>query len=642
MTLQKNCSYVLTTIVLVFLCACSTSTTVNNPYSNHNVADKQHGKIALNVIPPLAQPSLAELYPKAAATLFSKRQLWATSMGVPESIVGLEISRQMEDYSPSTEATLRRDLVNIRKQIENFPSQGLSISDAENKQVMADILRYFEGHPNFDIGYINTWMGQSPFIINQIDGPIIDGLSNMQSGHQINNIQDAKHYLIRLKHFPELLKSVQKKYLADVAKAWIPPKDIQKALLANLTSTIQVAPNAHPLVTTFAEKLRLLENVDTESRLKLQKAAVEIVKNSIYPAYENLVFTVNSNMHLARDSAGIWAQPNGAAYYQYTISQLGDSALSAEQIHQIGLDEVSRISAQMDNILIAQSYTKGTVGERMVALSKDPQFLYDDSDEGRAKLLQDLNGLIQEATKKMATLFKTKPKYEVEVRAFPVDTQDSMPGGQYSQPPLDGSRPGIYWINLRDMQAVASFTLKTLTYHEANPGHHWQISLALGQESLPFMQRIAPYNSFIEGWALYSEQVAYEMGLYEHDPFGNLGRLQDEMFRAVRLVVDTGLHHKKWTRQQAIAYMMDKTGTPYSSSKAEIERYMVWPGQALGYKLGMLKILELREKAKDELGSQFDLAAFHDKILTGGAVPMKILEARIARWIHALKSQQVD
>jgi uncharacterized protein (DUF885 family) len=233
----------------------------------------------------------------------------------------------------------------------------------------------------------------------------------------------------------------------------------------------------------------------------------------------------------------------------------------------------------------------------------------------------------------MTELFKTKPPYNVEVRAFPVEIQDSAPGGQYTPPSVDGSKPGVYWINLRDMKANPKFSLKTLTYHEAKPGHHWQMALNMAQEDLPFLRRIAPYNAYVEGWGLYSEKVAEEMGLYENDPFGNLGRLQAELFRAVRLVVDTGLHHKRWTREQSIRYMIEITGTAESEVVAEIERYMAWPGQALGYKLGMLKILELREKAKAQLGKHFELAEFHDLVLLGGAVPMKVLESRVNNWI---------
>ncbi len=234
--------------------------------------------------------------------------------------------------------------------------------------------------------------------------------------------------------------------------------------------------------------------------------------------------------------------------------------------------------------------------------------------------------------------FATRPPYPVEVRRIPVEVQDSAAGGQYTSPAIDGSKPGIYWINLADMKANPKFDLKTLTYHEANPGHHWQIALNLAQEQLPLLRRIAPYNAYAEGWALYSEQVAYEMGMYKNDPFGDLGRLKAELFRSVRLVVDTGLHAKRWSREQAIQYMASNTGSASSDVISEIERYMAWPGQALGYKLGMLKILELREYARKELGQQFDIKAFHDLVLLGGAVPMSVLDQRVKQWVASQKN----
>ncbi|MFB1015097.1 MAG: DUF885 domain-containing protein, partial [Alteromonadaceae bacterium] len=248
-------------------------------------------------------------------------------------------------------------------------------------------------------------------------------------------------------------------------------------------------------------------------------------------------------------------------------------------------------------------------------------------------------GYINEITEKMTPVFKTTPSYQVEVRAYPVEIQEGSPGGEYTSPSVDGSKPGVYWINLRDMKANPKFGLKTLTYHEANPGHHWQIALNMEQAELPFLRRIAPYNAYAEGWALYSEQVAEELGMYENDPFGNLGRLQAEMFIAVRLVVDTGLHHKRWSRAQAISYMAEKTGSAQSDVIAEIERYMAWPGQALGYKLGMLKILSLRESAQKALLEKFDLSAFHDVVLLGGAVPMSVLEHKVNQWITQQKQQ---
>jgi len=296
----------------------------------------------------------------------------------------------------------------------------------------------------------------------------------------------------------------------------------------------------------------------------------------------------------------------------------------------------------MDAIFVEQGYSEGTVGERMVVINQQPKFLYEDSDNGRAELLADLNTMIDEISAKMPNHFESIPPYKVEVKRIPIATQDSSAGGYYTPPTMDGSVPGIYWINLKSVEANPKFGLKTLTYHEAVPGHHWQIALNLAQEELPLLRRIAPYNAYVEGWALYSEQVAAEMGLYENDPFSNLGRLQAELYRAVRLVVDTGLHHKKWSREKAIDYFASTTGTEMGDVVSEIERYMVMPGQALGYKLGMLKILELRSLAQEKLGEKFDLKQFHDLILLGGAVPMKILDGKVKAWIEQQLSQSTQ
>ncbi len=238
---------------------------------------------------------------------------------------------------------------------------------------------------------------------------------------------------------------------------------------------------------------------------------------------------------------------------------------------------------------------------------------------------------------KAPQLFATMPKYNVSVKRIPVVAQDGAAGGFYNAPALDGSRDGVFSINLKDMKAQPKFSLKTLTYHEAVPGHHFQISLNMAQTDIGLMRQNAPFNAYVEGWALYAEQVAYEMGMYENDPWGNLGRLQAEIYRAARLVVDTGLHFKHWTRQQAIEYFAQATGTAMSDVESAINRYMAWPGQALGYKMGMLKIIELREWAKQQLGDKFDIKAFHDVVLLPGARPLTILEEDVKRWV---KTQQ--
>ncbi|TQV84965.1 DUF885 domain-containing protein [Aliikangiella coralliicola] len=580
---------------------------------------------------------LTKIYQKATQALFKKRALSATLYGLSEDEVGQYYADQMEDYSPENEAALRTELLALTEKIAGFANQSKSSSAIENQLVMASLTRYFGGHPDFSIGYIDVWMGLSPFIVNQINGPLIDIPRYMQSDQKISNEKDAMDYIERLGKFDSLIGSIQNKLSADVKKNWIAPKVNLQGAVRYFDSFLQPKPEEHPLVNAFVEKLALLDGVPEEKKQKLIQLAKQKVADVVYPAYQKISEQTKSLMDKARDESGIWAQPNGDKYYQDAIRQLGDSDRSAEEIHQIGLDEVARVTKEMDAILKSQGYDKGSVGERVIAVTEEPRFLYADSDEGRKELLNDLNGYIAEITEKMADLFKTKPPYQVEVRAFPVEIQDGAPGGQYTPPSVDGSKPGIYWINLRDMKAVPKFSLKSLTYHEANPGHHWQVALNMAQTELPFLRRIAPYNAYVEGWALYSEQVAAEMGLYENDPFGDLGRLQAELFRAVRLVVDTGLHHKRWTREQAIAYMAEQTGSAESDVVAEIERYMAWPGQALGYKLGMLKILELRAHAKKALGEKFDLAEFHDLVLLGGAVPMVVLERKVKDWIAGKK-----
>ena len=575
-------------------------------------------------------------FDQSAITLFQARPHYATVLGVEERLAGGAYQNRLDDYSPAAEAKLRSQLRKINQQLANI--EVTDATDLDNQKVMMNLNSYYAGNDAFDIGYIDLWMGLTPFVVNQINGPLIDVPNYMVNNHKINSLQDAEDYLQRLDGFNAFLQNVMAKLSADVEQGWIAPQVILNKTIATLEAFIEPAPKEHPLYLTFMQQVTALTDLDDTEKQRMGIEAANYIENNLYAGYRLIIAAQKQLLEKATTESGIWAQPNGDAFYADAVKMLGDTDLSPEQIHQVGLDEVLRISTEMDAILVANGHTGGTVGERMLKINDDPQFLYEDSAEGRAQLLTDLNGYIEEINVRMPELFATKPPYEVEVRAFPKAREASAPGGMYSSPRMDGSQPGIYWINLRDIKANAKFDLKTLTYHEANPGHHWQVALNLAQESLPMVRRIAPYNAYIEGWALYSELVAKEMGMYDGDPYGDLGRLKAELFRAVRLVVDTGLHHKKWSREEAIKYMAETTGTVDSDVVAEIERYMVWPGQALGYKLGMIKILELREMARSELGENFDIKAFHDLVLLGGAVPMAVLEDNVNAWV---KSQQV-
>jgi uncharacterized protein (DUF885 family) len=305
-----------------------------------------------------------------------------------------------------------------------------------------------------------------------------------------------------------------------------------------------------------------------------------------------------------------------------------DAERSPDEVHRIGLNEVARITAEMDAILESEGYTEGSVGERMQRLGLEERFVYPNTMEGKAALIADASAQIDGIKAVLPEWFATMPKFPVEVKAVPGYSQDSAPTGYYNPPAKDSSRPGVYWINVRDTAVHPRFALPTLTYHEA-----LHFATAVEQDLPPLLPAIWS-NASGEGWALYAELLAAEMGVYDGDPYGDLGRLQAELHRAVRLVVDTGMHAKKWSREQAIEYMIDVEGVEEGTAVSEVERYAVWPGQALGYKLGMLKILELREEARQQLGERFDIRDFNDTVLHVASTPLPVIESTIRDWIR--------
>lgn len=585
-----------------------------------------------------ATVSAEALYAKATELLFQARPLSASAFSLSEAQVGKPFAADVDMYSATAEEKLRSELAAVLSQLEQVPVPS-DADAADNLAVMKNLLGFYVGDSQVPQGYIDMWMGHSPFVINQINGPIIDMPGALVSSHPIKTAQDAQNYLHRLEKLGPALAAVGDKFDIDASKDWIPPRVLLDKALKILNNYGSKDTATHPLFTDFKTKLASANDISAEQKAQMEQQATTLISTVVAPGYQALATKVQQALPHAKLDAGIWAQPGGDEFYAYSVRQLGDTNLTPAQIHQIGLDEVARISKEMDRILKANGYSEGSVGDRMAQLNEEPRFLYEDSDAGRKQLLDDLNGYIKEMDGRMAEQFGARPPYAVEVRRIPVEIQDSAAGGQYTSPAIDGSKPGIYWINLADMKANPKFDLKTLTYHEAIPGHHWQIALNLAQDKLPLLRRLASYNAYSEGWALYSEQVAADMGMYKNDPFGDLGRLKAELFRSVRLVVDTGMHAKHWSREQAIQYMADTTGTASSDVVSEIERYMAWPGQALGYKLGMLKIIELRQQAKTALADKFDAKAFHDEVLLGGAMPMTVLEQRVQRFIQAQQAK---
>jgi len=409
----------------------------------------------------------------------------------------------------------------------------------------------------------------------------------------------------------------------------LPPDFSIDRTIANLTGSISVPAAENPLVTGLRQKLAEagLERAD-----EFEAQAIDLVDGQVYPATRRLIAALEAVRPMASHDAGIGRLPNGAALYQALITQMTDTTLSAGEIHALGLVEVDRIHAEMDTLLKEVGYTEGTVGARMSQLLQDPQYIYPNTPEGKARLMAGLQSDLDLANARLADWFGKLPDQDVAIRVVPPQREKSTSGAFYDAPSMDGTRPGTFWIVLADTASLPSYSLQTLVYHETNPGHHLQTMLGL-DPSLPILNTIFYSNAAGEGWGLYAEYLASEMGLYENDPVDDLGRLQQELHRAVRLVVDTGMHAMGWSREQAIEYSLATEGNHIDEATAEIERYAVWPGQALGYKLGMLKILELRKRAQEQLGDRFDIRTFHDRILENGALPLNLMEAKIDAWI---------
>jgi uncharacterized protein (DUF885 family) len=360
-----------------------------------------------------------------------------------------------------------------------------------------------------------------------------------------------------------------------------------------------------------------------------QAKALAICDKAVRPALERQAEALKAARVGATHDAGVWKLPQGDAYYAWQL-QVNAGNFTADELHKTGLENNADLSAQMDKLLRAQGLTQGTVGERMNALGRSKKFLYPATDEGRRDLLAYLNGRIAAMRERLDRAFGSRPKTEVIIRRVPEEIQDGAPQGYEEDGSLDGTRPATYYINLKDMGNWPRFSLPSLTFHETVPGHVLQG--AYGQR-LPLIRSLLEFNAYAEGWALYAEQLGDELGLYDDDPFGRLGYLQSIQFRACRLVVDTGLHAKRWSREQAIAYFRAQTGSPEDAMRGEVDRYCVTPGQACGYKVGHNEINRLRAKAKATLGAKFDLRKFDDTVVGCGSVPLTVLDGLVDAWI---------
>ena len=473
----------------------------------------------------------------------------------------------------------------------------------------------------------------SPYTVSQLTGSYQGIPDFLDSQHPIENAQDAEAYLSRLSAFATVLDDERVRMNNDYAAGAIPPDFVIERTLAQMAALTQTASDQSIMSQSVARRAR-------EKGIEGQwgERAAAILDQEVYPALQRQADAMKAVQPQAVHDGGVWRLPKGEDYYRFGLKYYTTSGMTPDEVHQMGLDQVAEISARADAVLRSQGMTQGTVGERISALGKEPRFVYDNTDEAKEELLQALNVQMAAMQERVPEYFGRLPKSACDIRRVPKATEAGAPGGYYSSPSLDGSRPGAYYINLRDTAEWPSWTLPTLTYHEAVPGHHFQIALQQEKTDTPLLLKVLGFSAYSEGWGLYAEQLADEMGIYQNDPFGEIGYLQSLMFRAARLVVDSGLHHKRWSREQGIRYMVDTLGDQESSVATEVERYCVWPGQACSYKVGHTTWVNLREEAKQRLGSQFDIKGFHDRGLDLGGVPLTVMERELRAWTPAQRT----
>ena len=587
--------------------------------------------VALARIAPAAQADSAGSPSERLNALFdvfmderlSRRPLLLTSLGLDTGKYAWAKAK-FSDQSLAGVREDKRESASQLKRLTAFDRNSVTGADRANYDTVMFQLVTAERYAPFEYGE-----GVRPYVVSQLTGAYQIVPTFLDRQHRITNKEDADAYLARLKAFAVVLDQETERVRHDAGLKVIPPDFIVDHTLEQMKILRSAAPADSILSTSVAtrtKKLGLGGDWGAD--------AARIVAGEVYPALDRQAAALNELRPRAQHEAGVGHLPQGHELYEVALREGTTTDMTADEVHELGLSQAKDLTAQMEVILKAQGLTTGTVAERAQALGKDPKYLYPNTDEGRQQILEYCNGLIKQLQPQLPKYFRIRPKAPVEIRRVPAYTEAGAPGGYYERPTLDGSRPGVFNINLRDTSERARWRLPTLVYHESEPGHHFQLALVLEMPQLPLIRKAGGgFSANTEGWAVYAEQLCDEMGMYDSDPLGRLGMLQSLLFRAARCVVDTGLHARGWNRERAIDYMVETTGEVRSSMTTEVERYCTWPGQAASYKVGQTRWLKLRADARAKLGSKFDIRDFHDAGLSAAPMPLAVLERVIDEWV---------
>ncbi len=591
---------------------------------------------ALGSIPPLmaavahghtADAAAQALLAETAEELLSEYPESASTLGIDrDRRAGLKA--RLTDRSPEGVSHAQAAASARAKKLAALPRSGLSAATRLDIAVAETAYRLAaEGYafPFGDVVILDHEVSyrNGPYVVTQNMGAFVEVPEFLDSQHKIAGGADAEAYLERLQAYARALDGETARLRRDSAAGVIAPSFILDKTIGQLGTARALPLGQWGVVTSIARRTAGFGK-------DFGALALKITSDQIAPALDRQIEELRRQRALASADAGVWRLPEGDRYYAWALRAGTTSELAPAQVHQMGLDQLAELQARMEPLLRAQGLTQGTPGERMTALGKDPRNLFPNTDAGRDEILAYVNGRLADVRTRLPRAFATLAPGNLLVKRVPPAIENGAPDGYAGPGTIDGSQPGLYYINLRDTSIWPRYALPTLSYHEGIPGHVWQGEYTY---KLPLIRSLLQFNAYSEGWALYAEQLGDELGVYDGDPLGKLGYLQSLAFRACRLVVDTGIHAKRWTRDQAIQWFATTNGSTVMEVSGEVDRYCVWPGQACGYKVGHTQINRLRTEAQQQLGARFDLRLFDDAVVKGGNVPLTLLPQVTADYV---------
>lgn len=548
----------------------------------------------------------------------------ATSLGID---VGARaaLRSQLADRSPQGRKRLTSQIRADLEQVRAVDTSKLTHPTRTSVEVVRSA--YQTALEGFALPYgditVGSWRN-TPYVVIQNVGAYLDIPRFLDAEHPIESAEDAEGYLARLQSYPKQLDGELERLKDARSKGLVPPAFLIDKALEQLRLSVKNARAGGSLVESLVRRTKDMPGTWADR-------ARAIAAQEVAPALERQVAELQAQRAVATDDAGMWARPQGEEFYRWALKASTTTSMSPDEIHAVGQAELQQLHAEMDTILKGLGYTKGTVGERMQALTKDPRYRFAEGDKGRAEIVAFIQDRLTWIRAQLPRAFNTLVDPNMEVKRLPPEEEPGAPTAYGGAGSIDGKIPGRYWINLRTTDLHSRFSLADLTFHEAIPGHIWQGEYT---HEMPRIRQLLAFNAYSEGWALYAQQLADELGAYENDPVGRVGYLQAIAFRACRLVVDTGIHAKRWTREQGIRFFVDVNGSNYEEVASEVDRYCSWPGQACGYKVGHTEINRQRERAKTALGARFDVKAFNDTVVLGGNVPLDVLAKNVDEYVR--------